>query len=43
VDDDEQRLIVLELAFARLLQREQLLELQVAGVGDGSHQVILGL
>jgi hypothetical protein len=34
MDDDEQRLVVLKLTGARLLERQELVELQVARVGD---------
>src|SRR5213083_1342233 len=35
VDDDEKGLVVLRAVGERLLEREQLVELEVAGVGDG--------
>ena len=35
VDDDEQQLVVLRALRARLLQRQQLVDLQVAGIRDG--------
>ena len=41
VDDDEQRLIMLELTRPRVLEREQLFELQVTRVRD-RHQAGLG-
>ena len=36
VDDDEEHLVVLGARGSRLLEREQLVDLQVAAVGDGS-------
>jgi hypothetical protein len=40
VDDDEQRLVVLRPRRARLLQRQQLVDLEIAGAGGGSPCVV---
>ena len=35
MDDDKEGLVVLELAGTGRLERQELLELQIAGIGDG--------
>src|SRR6185436_19512921 len=42
VNDDEEGLVVLQLPSSRVLELQEFVELEIAGVRDG-HQLILGL